>query len=150
MTIIDYFHSDRQTHWLKQLGTCQWDAGKLLYSMLLEGKLEQMTGKDPKVLLLVEGDALISFCTYAKKDDIQPTELSPWMGFVYTFPQYRGNRYVGLLFDEVTRLAKEAHVSDVYISTNHIGLYEKYGCTFKCLMNTMGGDIARVYVKHIE
>ena len=33
----------------------------------------------------------ISFCTYAEKDDIQPTALTPWIGFVYTFPNIGGN-----------------------------------------------------------
>lgn len=46
-------------------------------------------GEKSRVMLLVDGDDLISFCTYAEKDDIQPTELTPWIGFVYTFPQYR-------------------------------------------------------------
>lgn len=53
------------------------------------------------------------------KDDIQPTDLSPWMGFVYTFPEHRGHHYVGLLMDEVERLAKREGVSEVYISTDH-------------------------------
>ena len=51
--------------------------------------------------MLTDGDELISFCTYAEKDDIQPTEFTPWMGFVYTFPEHRGHHYVGLLMEEV-------------------------------------------------
>ena len=30
--------------------------------------------------MLVDGENLISFCTFADKDDIQPTELTPWIG----------------------------------------------------------------------
>ena len=97
-----------------------------------------------------DGDEVISYCTYARKDDIQPTELTPWMGFVYTFPQHRGHRYAGLLFEEVERLAKQERVAEVYISTNHIGLYEKYGCEYKTQMNDMDGEPSRVYVKRIE
>ena len=102
------------------------------------------------MLLLTDGDELISFCTYAQKDDIQPTELTPWMGFVYTFPDHRGHRYVGLLFEEIERIAKEEHTSEVYISTNHIGLYEKYGCDYMTQMNDMDGKSSRIYVKKIE
>ena len=86
-----------------------------------------------KVLLLTDGDELISFYTYAEKDDIQPKDFSPWAGFVYTFPQHRGHR-VEILIDEVERLAKNEGVSEVYISMNHVGLYEKYGCEFKTEM----------------
>ena len=31
-------------------------------------------------MLLTDGDELVSYCTYVKKDDIQPTDLTPWMG----------------------------------------------------------------------
>ena len=41
------------------------------------------------VPMLVDGDELVAFCTFAPYDDIQPTELSPWIGFIYTFPKYR-------------------------------------------------------------
>ena len=85
-----------------------------------------------------------------KKDDIQPTDLTPWMGFVYTFPAYRGHRYVGLLIDEIERIAIKDGVSEVYISTNHIGLYEKYVCEFKAEMKDMKGELSRVYVKKIQ
>ncbi len=60
---------------------------------------------------------------------------------------HRGHRYVGLLFEEIERLAKEEQVSEVYISTNHIGLYEKYGCEYLTIMNDMDGEPSRVYVK---
>ncbi len=101
------------------------------------------------MLLLTDGDELISFCTYAQKDDIQPTELTPWMGFVYRFPKYRGHRYVGLLFKEIERLAKQEHVEKIYISTDYIGLYEKYGCEYKTQMYDMNGKASRVYVKTV-
>ena len=101
-------------------------------------------------MLLTDGDELISFCTYAEKDDIQPTDLTPWIGFVYTFPEHRGHRYVGKLFEEIEHIAKEDGTSEVFISTNHIGLYEKYGCEFKTLMNDTTGTPSRIYVKRIH
>lgn len=42
--------------------------------------------------------------------------------------------------EEVERLAIKEGVSEVYISTNHIGLYEKYGCEFKAEMHDMNGE----------
>ena len=72
------------------------------------------------------------------------------MGFVYTFPKHRGHRYAGLLFDEVECLAKERQIAEVYLSTNHIGLYEKYGWEFFGMMDDMDGEPSRVYVKRIH
>jgi len=150
MNVIDFHKSDRQEHWLEEIKRSNWGAGGFLHALLSEGTFFEAVGEHSKVLLLADGDELISFCTYAEKDDIQPTELTPWVGFVYTFPEHRGHRYAGLLFDEVERIAKEEQVSQVYISTNHIGLYEKYGCEYKTQMNDMDGEPSRVYVKKID
>ena len=70
--------------------------------------------------------------------------------FVYTFPEHRCHRYMGLLFEEIERLAKEEHISEVYISTDHIGLYEKYGCEYRTQMNDMNGELSRISVKKIQ
>lgn len=150
MRVISFHESNRQEHWLAEIKRSDWGAGAFLYELLSKGTFFEAVGEGSKVLLLTNGDELISFCTYAKKDDIQPTELEPWMGFVYTFPNHRGHRFVGLLFEEIESLAKEEQVSEVYISTNEVGLYEKYGCEFKAQMNDMGGEPSRVYVKKIN
>lgn len=149
MEVISFHDSDRQEHWLEEIKRSDWKAGAFLHELLSEDKFAEAVGEGSKVLLLTDGDELISYCTYARWDDIQPTELTPWMGFIYTFPERRGHRYAGLLFDEVERLALEDQVPAVYISTNHVGLYEKYGCEFLTMMNDMDGNPSRVYVKKI-
>ena len=150
MRIINYFESDEKNHWLSEIRKADWGAAIFLSKLLSKETFCHATGENSKVLMLTEGNKLISFCTYAERDDIQPTELSPWVGFVYTFPEYRGHRYAGLLMDEVERLAKKDGVSKVYISTNHVGLYEKYGCEFMTEMKDMDGELSRIYVKKIK
>lgn len=150
MQVINYFDSKQPEHWLSEIKKSDWGAGQYLYRLLSENEFKNVTGESSKVLMLVDGDELISFCTYAEKDDIQPTELTPWIGFVYTFPQHRGHRYVGELFKEIEKLAKAENVQDVYISTNHTGLYEKYGCEFYQAMNDMHGELSRVYRKRFS
>ena len=150
MQVIEYFSSDRKNHWLNQIQKSDWSAGQYLYELLKLKHFKSVLGETSKVLLLVNDDELISFCTYTEIDDIQPTNLTPWMGFVYTFPKHRGHRYVGILFQEVERLAKANAVHDLYISTDTTGLYEKYGCTFYQMMNDINEEPSRVYRKHIE
>lgn len=150
MEIIDFYSNDRREYWLEEIGKSDWNGGKFLYSLIKNKELQNTLGEKTRVLLLTEGDELISFCTYAEKDDIQPTELTPWVGFVYTFPKRRGFRYFGLLMDEIIRIAKYENVNKLYISTNHIGLYEKYGCEFYQTMKDIGGENSRVYIKPIE
>ena len=150
MEVISFHDSDRQEHWLEEIKRSDWGAGAFLYELLSESKFFEAVGEGSRVLLLTNGNELISYCTYAQWDDIQPTKLTPWVGFIYTFPEHRGHRYAGLLFHEIERLAREEQVPEVYISTNHVGLYEKYGCEFLTMMNDMDGNPSRVYVKRIE
>ena len=149
MRVVNYFDSDNKEHWLNEIRKGDWSAAAFLYELLSKGTFFDAVGENSGVLLLTDGDELISFCTYAEKDDIQPTELTPWIGFVYTFPKHRGHHYVSLLMEEAERLAMKDGISEVYISTNHIGLYEKYGCEFKTEMKDMNGELSRVYVKKI-
>lgn len=150
MQVIDYYNCDRQGYWLEQIKKSYWGAGQYLYELLSENKFKDIVGEKSKVLMLVNEDELISFCTYAEIDDIQPTMLTPWIGFVYTFPQYRGHRYLGKLFQEIEKLAKAENVHDIFISTNHTGLYEKYDCEFYQIMNDMNGEPSRVYRKRVN
>ena len=118
MRVIDYDSCGQQEYWLNQIKKSDWRAGQYLYKLLRENRFRDAVGEKSKVLMLVDEDKLVSFCTYAERDDIQPAALSPWMGFVYTFPQYRGHRYVGNLFQEIEKLAKAENVREFYISTN--------------------------------
>lgn len=149
MKIIEYFSTDNKEYWLSKIKESDWGAGQYLYQLIKTQKLKQFIGENAKVLLLVDGEKLVSFCTFAEKDDIQPTDLSPWIGWVYTFPDYRGKHYAGKLLSYAETLAQEAGIKNIYISTNHNGLYEKYGYEFYEMMKDMNGEDSRVYVKHL-
>ncbi|MBQ9459438.1 MAG: GNAT family N-acetyltransferase [Oscillospiraceae bacterium] len=150
MRVVNYFESDRKDHWLAAIARSDWRAGAFLCRLITEGTLGETLGESTRVLLLTDGDELVSYCTYAEKDDIQPTEFTPWIGFVYTFPKYRARRCAGRLFDEAERIAAAEGVSRIYLSTNHVGLYEKYGFTFWQMMDDVDGEPSRVYIKTIK
>lgn len=76
--------SDEKNYWLSEIRRSDWKAGKYLYELLHDQKLKELCGESTKVLLLIDGHNLISFCTYAEQDDVRETSLSPWVGFVYT------------------------------------------------------------------
>ncbi len=150
MKVISFYESENKEHWLSEIKKSDWNASAFLYKLLKENTFFENVGDNSKVLLLTDGDRLISHCTFAEKDDIQPTELTPWTGFVYTFPEYRGHRYAGLLFAEAERLAKEQGIGSIYLSTTHIGLYEKYGFEYFAEMTDLDGEPSRVYAKRIK
>lgn len=145
MDIIDFFKSENQSYWLEQVKKSDWGAGKYLYELLKGGKLKELCGESTKALLLIDGGKLISFCTYAEQDDIREPSLTPWIGFVYTFPDYRGSRRAGKLLEYAYSLAKAESHKHIYISTGETGLYEKYGYSFWKMMKDINGEDSRVY-----
>ncbi len=149
MEVINLFESNNQEFWLNQIKESDWTAGALLYTFVKENRFYKERGEGAKILLLINEKELVSYCIYAPKDEIINTTLTPWMGFVYTYPKYRGHHYMKYLFEEVNRLAKIDGYDKVYISTGHDGLYEKYGCTYKETINDVDGKICRVYIYNV-
>ena len=149
LRIIEYFSSDEQSSWLDQIQKSDWDAGQYLCELLRDHRLKELCGESTKVLMLADGEQLVSFCTYAEQDDIREPSLTPWVGFVYTFPAFRGNRYMGQLLDHAEVLARGEGHRCIYISTGETGLYEKYGYSFWKTMKDVNGEDSRVYRKMI-
>ena len=145
MEILSYYDTVHPERWLEQIGESDWSAGRYLHQLLSENRFFELTGKSSRLLLLADGDRLAAFCSYGERDDIPDTDLTPWMGFVYTFPEYRGRRLMGKLICRVKELARADGKEFVYISTDHTGLYEKYGAVFRTVLPDSRGGNSRVY-----
>lgn len=156
MRIIEYFEQTKelQKYLREQIVRGDWRAAKYLYEMLEAGMLKERYGEGTRLLLLVEDDNLLAFCTLAERDEIVEEETEPdmklWIGFVYTFPEHRGNRYSEKLIDHACELAKKDGYESVYISSNEVGLYEKYGFVFLKRMHTLWGEETQVFVKELR
>lgn len=147
MKIVEYFSCDDQIGYLEQIHKSDWGAGQYLYELLRDGRLKKLCGESTRVFMLTEDGELLAFCTLADADDIQPTELTPWIGFVYTFPRHRGKHLAGYLLSHAEETARSEGRKYVYISTDHVGLYEKYGYEYMCTMKSVSGENSRVYRK---
>ena len=145
MIVREYHRTADPALWLRQIGQCDWRAGQYLCRLLHDDAFFSHLGEGSRLLLLTEGEELLAFCTYARQDEISAPELSPWAGFVYTFPAHRGRRRMGKLLEHVHRLAKAEGRPCVYISTEETGLYEKYGCVYWKEMPVRWGGVSRVY-----
>ena len=84
--ILEYFTCENKEHWLREIQKSDWGAGQYLYGLLKGNKLKALVGATTLVLMLADGDKLVSFCTLAPLDDVQPTSYTPWVGFVYNIP----------------------------------------------------------------
>lgn len=150
MNIIKYFESDNKQMLIEKLETVDWGAAKFLVSLLKEDRFFEMLGGEGELFFMLDGNKLVSFLTLTKQDVVRDESMYPWIGFVYTMPEYRGNRYSEKLINYAEDIAKEKGFDIVFIATDHIGLYEKYGYDY--LENRIGywGDDNRVLLKKLN
>lgn len=146
MHFEDFFKRDNQQELIEKIEQGDWRAAKFLAKLLREGEFQQAVGGGT-VYLLMDGENIVSFVTLTRQDCIADETLYPWLGFFYTFPAYRGHRYGGQLLTYAAEEVKKRGCKQVYLATDHVGLYEKYG--FAYLENRMDiyGEDSRIYVK---
>ena len=150
MEIREFSQESDRDWWLEKIGASDWRAGKYLHEILADSSFYRHCGTRSRVLLLTEGRDLISFCTLAERDEIPDCGLSPWIGFVYTFPPYRGKRRIGRLFERAYAITKKEGFRSLYVSTDQKGLYEQFGFSYMKTMQNAWGDDSLIYRKDIE
>ena len=150
MEIIKYYESPVKEYWKKEINKGDWSAAKFLFHLLDKNELKELCGTSSEVYLLTDNNSLVSFAVLAEQDEIDIPDFSPWIGFVYTFSKYRGNHCAGKLINHICKILDKEKIKNVYISTEEIGLYEKYGFVFLKMMTNREGKPTRVYVKHLS
>jgi len=99
---------------------------------------------------------LAAFVSITRNDEVDITvpgreTWTPWIGCVFTYPEYRGNRLSEKLIYVAEEYAvKEFNAEYTYISTDHIGLYEKFGYDFFTESDTVWGENTRVMRKKVK
>lgn len=74
-------------------------------------------------------------------------DLTPNICAVYTEPEYRGKGIAGRLLNMAVNDLKNRGISPVYLITDHVGFYERYGWEFLCMVQGDGEpELSRMYV----
>lgn len=81
-------------------------------------------------LILVDDDELIGFISIFPSDCDECMDLSPWYATMYVKEEYRGRGYSRLLNDAVLEEARRRGFGEIYLKTNLVGYYEKFGAEF--------------------
>ena len=142
--------SDKKQDALNKLAFCDWDAGLYLRDCIINDDICRCFGSFCDVLLLYDGEQIASFCTYAEIDEIDDDTKKPWIGFVYTFPQFRGRRCAGRLIEFAEEKAIADGFNKIYISSEEKGLYEKYGYRFLENARSVHGYDTQIFVKELK
>ena len=101
MKVIEYFDCENSAFWLEKMEKCDWDAGKYLAYLLKTNGLCALVGEGTRVLLLVDGEELISQCVvYPMKVRIfsQIYDMGGLTG-VGTYPEYANHGLMNKLLE---------------------------------------------------
>ena len=149
MQIISYFESENKAALTDKLAAVDWSAAEFLVALLREDRFFAMLGGWGDIYLMMDGASIVSFATLTGQDSVRDETMVPWTGFVYTAPEYRGHRYAGQLLRHIEGVAAEKGYSRLFLSTDHVGLYEKYGYAFLENRLDYWGDDTRVLYKDL-
>lgn len=87
-------------------------------------------------LILLDKDILIGFISLFPYDGEEEKELTPWYATMYVKKEYRNLRYSKILHNAILTEAKNRGFKTIYLKTNLINYYEKFGAEFIKTLNS--------------
>lgn len=97
--------------------------------------------------LCMDSDIIVSGMGVIENDFHDRKDLSPNVCAVYTEEEYRCKGVAGRLLNMVVNDLKDKGITPVYLITDHIGFYERYGWEFLCMVQGDGEpEMTRMYI----
>ena len=96
---------------------------------------------------LIDGEPAGMYQLSMSDDLNSRPDLYPWLINVYVDEKFRGRNVARELMNTVKENAKELGLTELYLYTKHIGLYEKFGWKFIEEVKTFKDDspVERLY-----
>lgn len=88
-------------------------------------------------LILLDNDILIGFISIFPTDGDEREDLSPWYATMYVKEEFRGKGYSKILNSAILEEAKKRGFKKLYLKTDLINYYEKFGAIF---LDTLNND----------
>lgn len=111
---------------IQYLQTCWSEVEPIIYEDCLTNCINAK-GSFPQWYLLEKDNQIIGCAGLVPNDFISRMDLYPWVCALYVDEKHRGKAYGKLLLDKAKEDTIQAGFDNLYLCTDHIGLYEKYG-----------------------
>lgn len=125
---------------------CPWNAGEFLAKQMRQQKFTDWE----QVFTALDGDNIAGYCTLTKTDCIPDVAYTPFIGFVFVGEEYRGKRVSEKLINAAIQRAAALGFENVYIVSDHVNLYEKYGFTKVDEKLAHWGKVQTIFVKAVN
>lgn len=97
--------------------------------------------------MCLDGEKIVGGMGVIDNDFHDRKDLSPNVCAVYTEKEYRKKGIAGNLLNIVVADLKQKNITPIYLVTDHIGFYERYGWEFLCMVQGDGeSDMTRMYI----
>ena len=125
--------------------SCKWHIPMTAY---LECMDEYLNGEtEYGWFLCLDGNRIVGGLGVIENDFHDRKDLTPNVCAVYTEKEYRCKGIAGHLLSMAVDDLKAKGISPVYLLTDHVGFYERYGWKFLCMVQGDGEtDMSRMYV----
>lgn len=103
----------------------------------------------PRFYLLLKNEKIIGCCCLVTNDFISRHDLIPWLAGIYIEKNERGKQLGNLLMKHAEGDAKKIGYSQIFLTTDHDGYYEKYGWHRIEDGYELDGESTRIYKKDL-
>ena len=123
------------TRYLKEyIAFCylEWSEKEKELTEYIDYKLRKLKIENNIILILglVDHNKLVGFISLLKKDGDCEVKLTPWYATMYVKKEYRGRGYSRILNDALLEKSKRLGYTKVYLKSNLINYYEKFGAIY--------------------
>lgn len=123
------------TKYLKEYITLcylEWSEKEKELTEYIDYKLRKLKIENNIILILglVDHNKLVGFISLLKKDGDCGVKLTPWYATMYVKKEYRGRDYSRILNDALLEKSKRLGYTKVYLKSNLINYYEKFGAIY--------------------
>lgn len=81
----------------------------------------------PQTFIALSGDVLVGFVSLWDHDGDEHLDLAPWLATLYVKEEYRGLQISKQLNERVISSAQQLNYQKLYLKTNLLNFYKKYG-----------------------